>query len=220
MELNQYIDHTILKHTSVDRDIEKLCHEAKSHGFYAVCVPPNFVAMSKELLKDHDTKVDTVIGFPFGYSHLKAKEIEISQAIIDGADELDVVINISNIKNDKWAEVKNEIEVLQNLIKSHNKTSKFIIESGILSDKEIMLCCQYCNEFNVDYVKTSTGYAESGASIRAVKLMKEHLSPSIKVKASGGIRNYQNAIDLINAGADRLGTSASVTIMNGAKKHA
>lgn len=218
MELNKYIDHTILKHTAVDRDIEKLCREAKMHNFCAVCVPPNFIAMSKTLLQDTDTKIATVIGFPFGYSHLKAKEVEIIHAINDGVDELDIVVNISNIKNEKWDEVKNEIGTLQALIKSHNKISKFIIESGILSDKEIILCCQICSEYQVDFVKTSTGYAESGASIRAVKLMKENLKGDIKIKASGGIRTYQNAIDLISAGAERLGTSAGVTIVNSAKK--
>jgi len=218
MELANYIDHTILKHTTVDRDVEKLCYEAQTHAFAAVCVPPNFVKMSKDILQGSAIKVATVIGFPFGYSHISAKLKEIEQAVIDGADEYDIVINISNIKNEKWEEIRTEVKTLNDLVHSHNKVSKIIIESGILSDKEIILCCQICAECGVDFVKTSTGYAESGASIRAVKLMRDNLPPHIKVKASGGIRTTQNALDLIAAGAERLGTSAGVAIVNGNNK--
>lgn len=218
MELSHYIDHTILKQTTVDRDIEKLCHEAQSYNFASVCVPPNFVKMSTELLKDTSVKVATVIGFPFGYSCIQAKEAEIKQALEDGADEFDIVLNISNIKNEKWDEIKKEVNTLNSLVQSQNKISKIIIESGILSDKEIIICCQICAENNVNYVKTSTGYAESGASIRSVKLMRENLPESIKIKASGGIRTAQNVIDLIQAGAERIGASAGISIINSAKK--
>lgn len=218
MELSQYIDHTILKQTTVDRDIEKLCQEAISYNFAAVCVPPHYVKMSCELLQKSDVKVATVIGFPFGYSDVEAKLVEIKNAINNGADELDIVLNISYIKTDRWDDLKNEIKTLNDAVKKGKKISKIIIESGILSDKEIILTCQICAENNVDFVKTSTGYAESGASIRDVKLMRETLPPHIKIKASGGIRNYTSAMDMIQAGADRIGTSSGVAIINSSKK--
>lgn len=218
MELAQYIDHTILKQTTVDRDIEKLCQEALSYKFAAVCVPPHYVKMSRELLKNSEIKVATVIGFPFGYNDVDAKIIEIKNAIKNGADELDIVLNISYIKTDRWEELKNEIKTLNDAVKKENKVSKIIIESGILSDKEIILTCQICAENNVDFVKTSTGYAESGASIRDVKLMRENLPAHIKIKASGGIRNLTSTQDMINAGADRIGSSSGVAIINSSKK--
>lgn len=213
MHIAKYIDHTILKPTTTLPEIEKLCNEAIQYQFAAVCVPPLFVKKAKELVKDTPVKVATVIGFPFGYSAIEAKVAEIVLAIVDGADELDMVINISAIKNNDWQFLANEINTVLPIIRNRNGIIKVIIESGILTDDEIIKCCDIYGAAGVDYVKTSTGYAEHGASVHAVQLMRRHLSDSVKIKASGGIRTYQFAKELIDAGADRLGCSASVQII-------
>ncbi|MGH2564805.1 MAG: deoxyribose-phosphate aldolase, partial [Ginsengibacter sp.] len=175
--------------------------------------PPLFVVKAKELLKNSNVKVATVIGFPFGYSAIEAKVAEIVLAMVDGADELDMVINISAIKNNDWNFIANEINTIIPIIKSKNKIIKVIIESGILTDDEIIKCCDIYGVAEVDYVKTSTGYAEKGATVHAVKLIRAHLADSIKIKASGGIKTYEFAEELIDAGATRLGCSSSVQIM-------
>ncbi|MGI8951990.1 MAG: deoxyribose-phosphate aldolase [Chitinophagaceae bacterium] len=211
--LNKYFDHTILKPTTLISDIEKLCKEAKKFQFYAVCVPPPFVKKAKELLKETNIKVATVIGFPFGYSAIEAKFAEIILAIVDNADELDIVINLIALKNNDWQYLANEINQLIAIIKQKNKIVKIIIESGILTDDEIIKCCELYSAAQVDFLKTSTGYAEKGATIEAVKLMRKHLPPNIQIKASGGIKNFQFAKQLIDAGATRLGCSASVAIV-------
>lgn len=215
MKLNHYIDHTILKSTTLISDIEKLCKEAIDYGFAAVCVPPPFVKKSKELLQGTNVKTATVIGFPFGYSAVEAKIAETILAIVDGADELDIVINLIALKNNDWEYLANEINHLVPLIKKENKIVKIIIESGILTDDEIIKCCRLYGAAGIDYLKTSTGYAEKGASVHAVKLFKENLPQGVQVKASGGIRTYEFAKELIGAGATRLGCSASVAIVSG-----
>jgi deoxyribose-phosphate aldolase len=215
MTINQYIDHTILKPTTLLSDIEKLCAEAKEYRFAAVCVPPNFVKKAKSLLENSTVKVATVIGFPFGYSALEAKIAEILLAIVDGADELDVVINISAIKNNDWIYLANEINHIMPIIRAKNKVIKIIIESGVLTDEEIIKCCEIYGLAGIDYLKTSTGYAEKGATVEAVKLFRLHLPDSVQIKASGGIRDYAFAKQLIDAGATRLGCSAGVAIVNG-----
>jgi len=207
------IDHTVLKPTTTLGDVEKLCSEAAEYGFAAVCIPPLYVKKAKEYLHDSAVKVATVIGFPFGYSAIEAKVAEIILAIIDGVDELDVVINISAIKNNDWQFLGNEINTMMPVIKNKNKVIKIIIESGILTDDEIIKCCTIYNTAQVDFMKTSTGYAEKGASVRAVKLMRNHLSDSIQIKASGGIKTYVFAKELVDAGATRLGCSNSIQIV-------
>ena len=216
MKLNNYIDHTLLKPTTLIGDIEKLCTEAKQYQFAAVCVPPNFVKRAKHLLKECDVKVATVIGFPFGYSAVEAKIAEILLAMVDGADEMDVVINISAIKNNDWVYLADEINHIMPIIRSKHKTIKIIIESGILTDDEIIKCCEIYGLAGIDYLKTSTGYAEKGATVEAVKLFRLHLPHQVQIKASGGIRDYAFARQLIEAGATRLGCSASVAILLGA----
>jgi len=216
MKLNQYIDHTILKPTTLIADIEKLCAEAKEYGFAAVCVPPNFVKKAKSILEGSTVKVATVIGFPFGYSAVEAKIAEIVLAIVDGADELDVVINISAIKNNDWQYLADEINHIMPIIRSKNKVIKVIIESGVLTDEEIIKCCDIYGLAGIDYLKTSTGYAEKGASVEAVKLFRKHLPEQVQIKASGGIRDYAFAKQLVDAGATRLGCSAGVAIVQGA----
>ena len=216
MILNKYIDHTILKPTTLISDIEKLCTEAKQYGFAAVCVPPNFVKKAKAFTEGSNVKVATVIGFPVGYSAVESKIAEILLAIVDGADELDVVINISAIKNNDWLYLADEINHIMPIIRSKNKVIKVIIESGILTDEEIIKCCDIYGLAGIDYLKTSTGYAEKGASVAAVKLFRLHLPENVQIKASGGIRDYTFAKELVDAGATRLGCSAGVAIVQGA----
>ena len=214
--LNKYIDHTILKPTCLVADIEKLCAEAKQYDFAAVCVPPNFVKLAKEKLAGSTVQVATVIGFPFGYSATEAKIAEIILAMVDGADELDVVANISAIKNGDWSAIADEINHIMPIIRSKNKVVKIIIESGVLTDDEIIKCCDIYGIAGIDYLKTSTGYAEKGASIEAVKLFRKHLPDQVQIKASGGIRDYATAQSMIDAGATRIGCSAGVAVVSGA----
>jgi deoxyribose-phosphate aldolase len=216
MNLAKYIDHTVLKPTTLISDIEKLCTEAKQYQFAAVCVPPNFIKKAKELTKGSAVKVATVIGFPFGYSAVEAKLAEVLLAIVDGADELDVVINISAIRNNDWQYLANEINHLLPVIRNNNKVIKIIIESGVLTDDEIIKCCELYGVAGIDYLKTSTGYAEKGATVEAVQLFRKHLPVNVQIKASGGIREYAFAKQLVDAGATRLGCSASVAIVQGA----
>ncbi len=218
MNIAAYIDHTVLKPTTTQADIVKLCTEALENNFAAVCVPPLFVKMAKQMVTNTTVKVATVIGFPFGYSAIEAKVAEIILAIIDGADELDVVINISAIKNNDWQFLANEINTLMPIIRKQQKVIKIIIESGILTNAEIIKCCDLYGAAGVDFLKTSTGYAEVGATLEAVVLIRKHLTNSIKIKASGGIKSYTFAKQLIAAGADRLGCSSSLQIVQESKK--
>jgi deoxyribose-phosphate aldolase len=216
MPINKYIDHTVLKPTCLVSDIEKLCAEAKQYDFAAVCVPPNFVKLAKQQVAGSDVKVATVIGFPFGYSATEAKIAEIILAMVDGADELDVVANISAIKNGDWAAIADEINHIMPIIRSKGKAVKIIIESGVLTDDEIIKCCDIYGIAGIDFLKTSTGYADKGASVEAVKLFRNHLPDSVNIKASGGIRDYETAKQMIDAGATRIGCSAGVAIVTGA----
>lgn len=213
MNIAPYIDHTLLKQTVTLSEIKNLCQEALEYGFAAVCVPPLYVKEAKRILNDSNIKTATVIGFPFGYCAIEAKVAEIVLAIVDGADELDMVANISAIKNEDWTFIANEINTIMPIVKNKGKVIKVIIESGILTNDEIIKCCDIYGAAGVDYVKTSTGYAEKGASIHDVQLIRAHLADTIKIKASGGIRSYSFAKELINAGANRLGCSASVQIV-------
>ncbi len=215
MKINHYIDHTILKPVTVIAQIKNVCAEAKQYEFAAVCVPPLFVKKSKELLEDSEVKVATVIGFPFGYSAIESKLAEILLAIVDGADELDVVINFTAIKNNDWLYAANEINHLMPVIKKKDKVIKVIIESGVLTQDELLKCCELYGAAGIDYLKTSTGFAEKGATLEAVKTMRENLPEHVKIKASGGIKTFEFANQLIAAGATRLGCSASVAIVKG-----
>ncbi|HVV04632.1 MAG TPA: deoxyribose-phosphate aldolase [Puia sp.] len=232
IDIASYIDHTILKPATTHMEIKKICEEAVQYGFAAVCIPPSLVTLARQqlqiaveesILPKHDDcvevsplqKVATVIGFPFGYSTLKAKVAEVEQALRDGAGELDMVINLTALRAGDWTYLEKEIQTLTTLVHDQDKVIKVIIESGILTDEEIIHCCAIASRVGVDFVKTSTGYAEKGASIEAVRLIRQHLPAGIKIKASGGIRTYEFARQLIEAGADRLGCSASVEIAKG-----
>ncbi len=217
LAVHQYIDHTILKPTCLVADIQKLCDEAKQYQFAAVCVPPNFVKLAKELVNGTAVQVATVIGFPFGYCATEAKIAEIILAMVDGADELDVVANISAIKNGDWMAIADEINHIMPIVRSKGKKIKVIIESGVLTDEEIIKCCDIYGVAGIDYLKTSTGYAEKGASVEAVQLFRKHLPDAVQIKASGGIRDYATAKQMIDAGATRIGCSAGVAIVTGAQ---
>ncbi len=213
MNIASYIDHTILKPTTSLSEAEQLCSEAVEYGFAAVCVPPPFVKRVKTILAPTSVHIATVIGFPFGYSATEAKVAESVLALVDGADELDMVINLIALRMKDWDFLKKEVRLAAEVIHNKNKTFKLIIESGILSTEEIIACCKELGPLGIDYMKTSTGYAEKGASIEAVQLMRTHLPSRVKIKASGGIRNYAFAKQLVEAGASRLGCSASVAIV-------
>jgi deoxyribose-phosphate aldolase len=209
-----YIDHTLLKPTSTEADIDKLCREAAESGFAAVCIPPFVVQPAVNALRGTQVKTATVIGFPMGYSSLGSKLVETSEAITNGADELDVVINIMALKNGSWSYLEREILQLTAIIHEKGRIIKVIVESGVLSRDELIRCCELYGRAGIDFMKTSTGYAEKGASVSDVTLMRNHLPGQIRIKASGGIRHYAFAKDLIDAGADRLGCSASLQILD------
>lgn len=192
-----------------------MCNEAMQYGFAAVCVPPPLARNARIALKDSVVKIATVIGFPFGYSIARSKIFEVSQAIDDGADELDVVINLVALKNGVWQYLETEIKHIVEAAHKAGRLLKVIIETGVLTDDEIIRCCEIYAQAGADFLKTSTGYAEKGATVEAVQLMRAHLPSHIKIKASGGIRTYDFAMKLIEAGADRLGCSASVAIVTG-----
>jgi deoxyribose-phosphate aldolase len=213
MNISPYISHSILKPDTLVAEVETLCKEALQFGFEAVCIPPLFVKKAKAVLNNSPVKVATVIGFPFGYSAIEAKVAEIVLAIIDDADELELVANISAIKNNDWNFIANEINTIMPIVKNKGKILKVIIESGILTEDEIMKCCDIYGAAGVDYIKTSTGCAEKNASIRSVSLIRAHLSDAVKIEASGGIQSYSFAKELINAGANRISSSHSVEMV-------
>lgn len=213
MQLSKLIDHTTLKNVTTTGDIDKICSEALEYGFAAVCVPPYFVQDAKKLLGSSAVKVATVIGFPFGYHHYKTKLEEARLAMDEGADELDMVMNLAAFRSNDLAYVETEADQMSRLTSESGKTLKIIIESGILTEDEIIRCCELYKHFPVQFLKTSTGYAEKGASVEAVRLMRQHLPLHIQIKASGGIKTAEFARQLVDAGAMRLGCSASVAIV-------
>jgi deoxyribose-phosphate aldolase len=215
MNIASYIDHTILKPTTSLAEVEQVCREAAEYGFAAVCIPPPFVKRAKALLSPTEIKTATVIGFPFGYSATEAKVAETVLALVDGADEIDMVINLIALKMNDWEFLVREVKMITDMVHKKGKLLKVIVESGILSEQELVKCCETIGRVGIDFVKTSTGYAEKGASAEAVQLMRQHLPSDVKIKASGGIRTYDFASELVKAGASRLGCSASVAIVKG-----
>lgn len=214
MQLASFIDHTILAQTTPKAAVQRVCEEAVQYRFAAVCIPPVYVADAMEFLKSSTVKVCTVIGFPFGYHALEIKLEEAKKAVADGADELDAVLNLTALKNGDLKLLEQEIETLATFSNAHATLLKIIIESGILSDDEIITCCNICKKYPVPFLKTATGFAAHGATVHAVQLMRQHLPSSIRIKASGGIKTAAFARELIRAGAARLGCSASVAIVS------
>jgi len=217
-DIAPYIDHTALKPTATRADIEQLCNEAMSQRFAAVCVSPYYVSAAKKILAATDVKVATVIGFPFGYNTTPSKLAEIQYAIADGADEFDIVHNIAALKNKEYNYWADELMALTSSLRFHKKIIKVIIESGILSDEEIIKACELYSDSGIDYMKTSTGYAEAGASVHMVALMRAYLPEGMGIKASGGIRTFAFAKELIDAGATRIGCSAGMQIVQESKQ--
>jgi deoxyribose-phosphate aldolase len=216
MSIAHFIDHTVLKQTATLDDIKKASSEAVEYGFAAVCIPPVYVKTAASQLEKTDIGIATVIGFPFGYHSIETKIAEARQAISDGANELDMVMNLAAFRNHDLTALENEIRAMTEIVKKNKIVLKVIIESGILSDEEIITCCEFYRNFDLDFLKTSTGYAEKGATVETVRLMRSHLPPHIRIKASGGIKTYEFAKALIDAGASRLGCSSSVAIIKGA----
>lgn len=207
------IDHTLLKPDCAEKEVKKLCAEAKEHGFAAVCIPPYFVRKCRLWLADTQVKVATVVGFPMGYAHTPAKVEEARRAIDEGAHEIDMVINIIALKAGDMNYLKNELTSAATIVQLRGGKLKVILETGLLTESEIVTACKLCKEMSVDFVKTSTGYVQPGATVDVVKLLRANLPKTIKIKASGGIRTKELALQLIEAGADRLGCSASVSII-------
>lgn len=212
MDINQYIEHTALKPNLVGKDVDLLIAEAKEHKFLGVCVPPFWVKKAARELADTDIQLVTVIGFPLGYSQTEVKELEIKKAIAQGANELDIVMNISAFKEGMpW--VKIELAKCAHIIHEAGCLMKVIIETAYLTDEEIIKATKLCSEAGADFVKTSTGFAGVGAKVEHIKLMRESAPSNVGIKASGGIKTLADAQAMINAGADRLGTSSGVDIM-------
>lgn len=210
----EHIEHTLLKPNSTLEHITQLCEEAIQYGFTGVCVPPYFVQHAKKTLKNSEISVITVVGFPFGYNTVSSKVEETKKAINSGAHEIDTVINIAALKSGDIATVQNDIQSVVTACHLQNKICKVIIETCFLNEEEIKLACKICADCEADYVKTSTGYGTEGATVEAVTLMRKVLPPKIKIKAAGGIKTKAFALALIDAGANRLGCSASISIIN------
>lgn len=217
MEINRIIDHTLLKPESTEEQIDKLLEEAKEYNFFSVCVNPVWVKKCAESLKDSDVKVCTVIGFPLGANTKETKAFETKNALENGADEIDMVINIGLLKSKKFDAVKEEIEELAKICHNEGAILKVILENCLLTKEEIVKACELSDEAGADFVKTSTGFSTSGADSSDVALMKKSVSDRVKVKASSGIRDYKKSLEMIENGADRLGVSAGVNIYKESK---
>ena len=214
--INFYIEHTLLKPDAKKEELMKLFKEAKEHNFLGVCVNPCFVSLAKEHLNGSDVKVVTVIGFPLGANRSDVKAYEAKKAVDDGADEIDMVINVSKLKDGCFDYVRQDITAVREACEGH--VLKVILETDLLTPDEIRKACEICVEAKADLVKTSTGFVKGGvgAKVEDVKLMHDVVAPyGLKVKASGGIRDYEKAYALLKAGAERLGTSSGVVIAEG-----
>lgn len=211
MIINKYIDHTNLKMDATQQDITLLCKEAMDYDFSAVCVHPSYVSLAKDLLKESNVMVATVIGFPLGMNTPKVKVFEAIDAIENGADEIDMVINVGALKEGNYDYVKGEIEEIRDSI--DGKTLKVIIETSLLTDDEIIKMTEICNELFIHYIKTSTGFGKRGVNLNDVDIINKHKSEILEIKASGGIQTFDFAAELVNKGVTRIGTSNGVKIM-------
>lgn len=211
MDVNSYIDHTLLAATATERNIIDLCEEAKEYNLFSVCVNSCYVPLAKQLLEGSKVKICTVVGFPLGAMSTEAKAFEAKKAVEEGADEIDMVINIGMLKSKNYFRVLKDISDVKIAV---GKTPlKAILEISELSKNEIILACEICLDAKADFVKTSTGFSKSGATLTAVKIIRKTVKDRAKIKASGGIRDYETALKFIEAGADRIGTSSGVAIV-------
>lgn len=213
MKLNKYIDHTLLKPDASQEQIMNLIEEATEHDFASVCVNPTWVAFAAQALKGTDVKVCTVIGFPLGANTPEVKAFEAEDAIQNGADEIDMVINIGALKSQDYELVEKDIRAVVEAAKG--TLVKVIIETCLLTDDEKVKACQIAQRAGADFVKTSTGFSTGGATVADVALMRKTVGPNMGVKASGGARSYEDALAFIKAGATRIGASSGVAIMEG-----
>ncbi len=214
--LARLIDHTMLKPDATPAEVEQLCEEGLRHGFAAVCINPTYVPLAAAKLGDTEVKVATVIGFPLGATTTTAKVCEAEQALDDGAIELDMVLNIGALKAGERDLVKEDIAAVATVCHEGGGLLKVIIEAALLNDEEKVLACEIAEEAGADFVKTSTGFAASGAKVEDVRLMRQTVSPQMGVKAAGGIHSYEEAMAMIEAGANRIGASAGIQIVKGA----
>ena len=214
-ELAKMIDHTLLKADALEHQVKELCREAKEYDFASVCVNPSYVSLCAKELKDSEVKVCTVIGFPLGATTTEVKACEAKDAIEKGAQEVDMVINIGKLKDKDYAYVKKDIEEVVKVAKEKNALTKVIIETSLLTREEKIIACELAKEAGADFVKTSTGFSTGGATLEDIMLMRETVGPNMGVKASGGVRSYQDAVTMIKGGATRIGASASIAICEG-----
>lgn len=212
------IDHTILKPDATQDEIAQLCYEARKYNFAAVCVNPTYVKLCSDLLEGSDVKVCVVVGFPLGATPTDGKVFEAQQAIREGASEVDMVINVGALKSRDYELVERDIASVARACHADNAILKVIIESALLTDEEKVVACQLAKVAGADFVKTSTGFGPGGATVEDVALMRRVVGPAMGVKASGGIRTYEDAQKMIAAGASRLGASAGVRIVQGESK--
>lgn len=218
MKLSKYIDHTVLAADATRQKIIDLCREARENDFASVCINSSWVPLAKKELEGSSVNVCTVVGFPLGAASTAAKAFEAGNAVKDGAVEVDMVINVGALKSGMYDFVENDIRAVRDAI--GDKVLKVIIETCLLSDEEKKTACRLADKAGADFVKTSTGFSKGGATVADVRLMKASVSDRVKVKASGGIRSYETAMAMIEAGASRLGTSSGVAIVNGEKSDA
>jgi len=208
------IDHTLLAANATQTQIKILCQEASEYHFFSVCVNSSYVPLAASQLKDADVKVCAVVGFPLGAMSTEAKAYEAKVAITEGAEEIDMVIHVGLLKSGEIAKVEQDIQALREATKG--KILKVIFETALISKEEIVILCEICTRVGVDFVKTSTGFSTGGATLEDVALMKASIGAGVQVKASGGIRDYETAAAMIEAGATRLGVSAGIAIVTGA----
>ena len=219
IEISKYIDHTLLKPEATAANIEQLCREALEHGFATVCVNPVYVSLAHSLLKNSSVAVCTVAGFPLGANATETKVNETRLALKEGAGEIDMVIQIGALKSGDYDAVENDIRAVVSVCREYSSTSKVIIETALLTDSEKRKACELAANAGADFVKTSTGFAAAGATEHDVRLMSNAVRKfSMGVKAAGGIRSYDDAIKMINAGATRIGSSSGVKIVTESKQ--
>ncbi|HIZ74248.1 MAG TPA: deoxyribose-phosphate aldolase [Candidatus Mediterraneibacter stercoravium] len=217
MDYAKMIDHTLLKPEATKEQVKNLCEEAVQYGFHSVCVNSSFVYYCAELLKDSDVKVCTVIGFPLGAMSTAGKAAEAQAAVADGAEELDMVIHVGMIKSGDWDYVKQDIASVVEAA-GDKAVVKVILETCLLTDEEKRKACMICKEAGASFVKTSTGFSNGGATVKDVALMREAVGSDMGVKASGGIRSFQDARAMVEAGADRIGASSGIAIIREQKE--
>ncbi|HIV80373.1 MAG TPA: deoxyribose-phosphate aldolase [Candidatus Avanaerovorax faecigallinarum] len=215
--LNKYFDHTLLKAEAKPVDIEKLCAEAKEYDFYSVCVNSCYVEEAAKLLKDTDVKIAAVVGFPLGACTTETKAFETEEACRGGASEVDMVLNVGMLKAGRDSYVEEDIRAVVRAAGKYNAIVKVILETCLLTDEEVVKACNLSKTAGAHFVKTSTGFSSGGATVHHVSLMKKTVGETLQVKASGGIRDYETARAMIDAGADRIGASATVAIMEEAE---